>query len=186
MIRGEIMVNNNLNINLNSIVLLNSINYKSNQHRKSFHYKKTGLLRHNLSLRFFHCDVVQNYNKFSDRGDRLLIFPWLFLVMIHCQICCGRGHLLQRSVSRWNTIAFSRQISSVARGSNFVALEASSSNVISMHGKYHMFFASNLSCGNNYCLLRQFGPYGNRLTIMQQSPAAAKTSKFFGMRKFIA
>jgi hypothetical protein len=36
MIRGEIMVNNNLNINLNSTVPLNSINYRSNQHRKSF------------------------------------------------------------------------------------------------------------------------------------------------------
>jgi hypothetical protein len=39
MIRGEIMVNNNLNINLNSTVPLNSINYKSNQHRKSFPYE---------------------------------------------------------------------------------------------------------------------------------------------------
>jgi hypothetical protein len=39
MIRGEIMVNNNLNINLNSMVPLNSINYKSNQHRESFHYE---------------------------------------------------------------------------------------------------------------------------------------------------
>jgi hypothetical protein len=33
------MVNNKLNINLNSTVPLNSINYKSNQHRKSFPYK---------------------------------------------------------------------------------------------------------------------------------------------------
>jgi hypothetical protein len=33
------MVNNNLNINLNSIVLLNSINYKSSQHRESFPYE---------------------------------------------------------------------------------------------------------------------------------------------------
>ena len=39
MIRGEIMVNNNLNINLNSTVPLNSINYKSNQHRESFSYE---------------------------------------------------------------------------------------------------------------------------------------------------
>ena len=39
MIRGEIMVNNNLNINLNSTVPLNSINYKSNQHRESFPYE---------------------------------------------------------------------------------------------------------------------------------------------------
>jgi hypothetical protein len=30
------MINNNLNINLNSIVQLNSINHKSNQHRESF------------------------------------------------------------------------------------------------------------------------------------------------------
>jgi hypothetical protein len=30
------MINNNLNINLNPTVSLNSINYKSNQHRKSF------------------------------------------------------------------------------------------------------------------------------------------------------
>jgi hypothetical protein len=36
MIRGEIIINNNLNINLNSTVLLNSINHKSNQHRESF------------------------------------------------------------------------------------------------------------------------------------------------------
>ena len=36
MIRGKIMVNNNLNINLNSTVSLNSINHKSNQHRESF------------------------------------------------------------------------------------------------------------------------------------------------------
>jgi hypothetical protein len=36
MIRGEIMVNNNLNINLNSTVPLNSINHKSNQHREGF------------------------------------------------------------------------------------------------------------------------------------------------------
>jgi hypothetical protein len=36
MTRGEIMVNNNLNINLNSTVPLNSINYKSNQHWESF------------------------------------------------------------------------------------------------------------------------------------------------------
>jgi hypothetical protein len=36
MIRGEIMVNNNLNINLSSMVPLNSINHKSNQHRESF------------------------------------------------------------------------------------------------------------------------------------------------------
>jgi hypothetical protein len=36
MIRGEIMVNNNLNINLNSTVPLNSINHKSNQQRESF------------------------------------------------------------------------------------------------------------------------------------------------------
>jgi hypothetical protein len=33
------MVNNNLNINLNSTVPLNSINHKSNQHRESFPYK---------------------------------------------------------------------------------------------------------------------------------------------------
>jgi hypothetical protein len=39
MIRGEIMVNNNLNINLNSMVPLNSINYKSNQYRESFPYE---------------------------------------------------------------------------------------------------------------------------------------------------
>jgi hypothetical protein len=39
MIRGEIMVNNNLNINLNSTVPLNSINHKSNQHRESFPYE---------------------------------------------------------------------------------------------------------------------------------------------------
>jgi hypothetical protein len=32
------MVNNNLNVNLNSTVPLNSINYKSNQHRESFPY----------------------------------------------------------------------------------------------------------------------------------------------------
>jgi hypothetical protein len=36
MTRGEIMVNNNLNINLNLTVPLNSINYKSSQHRESF------------------------------------------------------------------------------------------------------------------------------------------------------
>jgi hypothetical protein len=39
MIRGKIMVNNNLNINLSSTVPLNSINYKSNQHRESFPYE---------------------------------------------------------------------------------------------------------------------------------------------------
>jgi hypothetical protein len=39
MIRGEIMVNNNLNINHNPTVPLNSINYKSNQHRESFPYE---------------------------------------------------------------------------------------------------------------------------------------------------
>jgi hypothetical protein len=38
-IRGEIMINNNLNINLNPTVSLNSINYKSNQHRESFPYE---------------------------------------------------------------------------------------------------------------------------------------------------
>jgi hypothetical protein len=39
MIRGEIMINNNLEINHNSTALLNSINYKSNQHRESFPYE---------------------------------------------------------------------------------------------------------------------------------------------------
>jgi hypothetical protein len=39
MIRGEIMINNNLDINLNSTVSLNSINYKSNQYRESFPYE---------------------------------------------------------------------------------------------------------------------------------------------------
>jgi hypothetical protein len=39
MIRDEIMINNNLNINLNPTVSLNSINYKSNQHRESFPYE---------------------------------------------------------------------------------------------------------------------------------------------------
>jgi hypothetical protein len=39
MIRGEIMINNDLDINLNSTVLLNSINYKSNQHRESSPYE---------------------------------------------------------------------------------------------------------------------------------------------------
>jgi hypothetical protein len=39
MIRGEIMTNNSLNINLNPTVALNSINYKSNQHRESFPYE---------------------------------------------------------------------------------------------------------------------------------------------------
>jgi hypothetical protein len=39
MTRGEIMVNNNMNINLNSTVPLNGINYKSNQHQKSFPYE---------------------------------------------------------------------------------------------------------------------------------------------------
>jgi hypothetical protein len=38
MIRGEIIINNNLDINLNSMVPLNSMNYKSNQHRESFPY----------------------------------------------------------------------------------------------------------------------------------------------------
>jgi hypothetical protein len=39
MIRGEIMINNNLNINLNPMGSLNSNNYKSNQHRESFPYE---------------------------------------------------------------------------------------------------------------------------------------------------
>jgi hypothetical protein len=39
MIRGKIMINNNMDINLNSTVSLNSINYKSNQHRESFPYE---------------------------------------------------------------------------------------------------------------------------------------------------
>jgi hypothetical protein len=39
MIRGEIMKNNNLDINLNSTVSLNSITYESNQHRESFPYE---------------------------------------------------------------------------------------------------------------------------------------------------
>jgi hypothetical protein len=39
MIRGEIIINNNLDINLNSTVPLDSINYKSNQHRESFPYE---------------------------------------------------------------------------------------------------------------------------------------------------
>jgi hypothetical protein len=33
------MINNNLNMNLNSTVPLNSINHKSNQHRESFPYE---------------------------------------------------------------------------------------------------------------------------------------------------
>jgi hypothetical protein len=33
------MINNNLDINLNSTVSLNSINYKSNQYRESFPYE---------------------------------------------------------------------------------------------------------------------------------------------------
>jgi hypothetical protein len=33
------MINNNLDINLNSTVSLNSVNYKSNQHRESFPYE---------------------------------------------------------------------------------------------------------------------------------------------------
>jgi hypothetical protein len=33
------MINNNLDINLNSTVSLNSINYKSNQHQESFPYE---------------------------------------------------------------------------------------------------------------------------------------------------
>jgi hypothetical protein len=33
------MINNNLNINFNPTVSLNSINYKSNQHRESFPYE---------------------------------------------------------------------------------------------------------------------------------------------------
>jgi hypothetical protein len=33
------MINSNLDINLNSTVSLNSINYKSNQHRESFPYE---------------------------------------------------------------------------------------------------------------------------------------------------
>jgi hypothetical protein len=39
MIKGEIMINNNLDINLNSTVSLNNINYNSNQHRESFPYE---------------------------------------------------------------------------------------------------------------------------------------------------
>jgi hypothetical protein len=39
MMRGEMMINNNLDINLNSTVSLNSINYKSNQHQESFPYE---------------------------------------------------------------------------------------------------------------------------------------------------
>jgi hypothetical protein len=39
MIRGEIMINNNLNIKLIPTVSLNSINYNSNQHRESFPYE---------------------------------------------------------------------------------------------------------------------------------------------------
>jgi hypothetical protein len=39
MIGDEIMINNNLNINLNPTVSLNSINYMSNQHRESFPYE---------------------------------------------------------------------------------------------------------------------------------------------------
>jgi hypothetical protein len=33
------MINNNMNINLNPTISLNSINYKSNQHRESFPYE---------------------------------------------------------------------------------------------------------------------------------------------------
>jgi hypothetical protein len=39
MIKSEIMINNYLDINLNSTVSLNIINYKSNQHRESFPYE---------------------------------------------------------------------------------------------------------------------------------------------------
>jgi hypothetical protein len=39
MIIGKIIINNNLDINLNSTVPLDSINYKSNQHRESFPYE---------------------------------------------------------------------------------------------------------------------------------------------------
>jgi hypothetical protein len=39
MIRDKIMINNNLDINLNPNVSLNSINYKSNQHWESFPYE---------------------------------------------------------------------------------------------------------------------------------------------------
>jgi hypothetical protein len=39
MIIGEIIMNNNLDINFNSMVSLNRINYKSNQHRESFPYE---------------------------------------------------------------------------------------------------------------------------------------------------
>jgi hypothetical protein len=53
MIRGEIMVNNNLNINLNSTVPLNSINYKSNQHRESFPYEYN-----NIQLKMLQRDDV--------------------------------------------------------------------------------------------------------------------------------
>jgi hypothetical protein len=38
-ITGEIMKNNNLDIDLNSTISVNSINYKSNQHRESFPYE---------------------------------------------------------------------------------------------------------------------------------------------------
>jgi hypothetical protein len=37
--QSEIMINKNLDINLNSMVSLNSINYKSNQHQESFPYE---------------------------------------------------------------------------------------------------------------------------------------------------
>jgi hypothetical protein len=39
MIKGEIMINNNLDIKLNSTVSLNRFNYKSNQHQESFPYE---------------------------------------------------------------------------------------------------------------------------------------------------
>ena len=133
----------------------------------------------------FRCDIIKNYHKLFGCGDRTLVFPRLFLVAINYHFVAVEAAYCNDLHRGWNTIAFLRQRSSVARGSNFVALKARSSNVISMRGNIQTYIATYVcrcisfkycckklsnycnqiySCGNIMCFSPQF--YSATITIV--------------------
>ena len=74
------------------------------------------------------------------------MFPRFFLVAIKYHFVAVEAAYCNDRMSGWNTIVFLRQRSSVARGSNFVALDPTSSNVISMRGNIQTYIATYVWC----------------------------------------
>jgi hypothetical protein len=92
------MINNNLNINLNPMVSLNSINYKSNQHRESFPY-----------------ELDKIHSKMLQRDGVMMVMMKVLVMMVMISMKPGSMVMTMATISPLQEVIFPRQISACRR-----------------------------------------------------------------------